>query len=301
MEKKFLKLRVRRDIGDIISAYFEFLKQNFKTYFNIFISYNGIFILALLGCSYLLVSGFMGFLNDNETLQNQLFIGFGFLGFIIVYIITAILNYSLAASYMVRYIEEKGGPIEKRSVWSKVSQNLGKIILFILLLIVLYLGVGIVGAILSFIPVLGMIAYYFLVLGYTAWMGLSFMVLMDQNRDVTDSLGEGWNLLTKFFWKAVLSNLIVTFLLGILMMMIMIVPGILIGFYVFHSLDSGQGIEESAISIILWTLALTLFLVMYLFNQSLVQFVNGVIYYSLHEEAYNVAAQERIDEIGRSE
>lgn len=301
MKQKYQELRVKRDIGEIISAYFDFLKQNFKSYFNIFISYNGIFILALLGCSYLLVSGFLGFINDNESLQNQLFIGFGFFGFIVIYLITAILNYSLAASYMVRYIEEKGEPIEKKSVWNIVSQRLGKIILFILLMVVMYMILVVFGTILSFIPVLGIIAYYLLILGYTAWMGLSFMVMMDQNQDVTDSLGEGWNLLMKFFWKAVLSNFIVTILLGILMVMIMVVPGILISVYAFHSLDSGRGIDESALSVIIWTLALTLLFVMYLLNQSLVQFVNGVIYYSLHEEMYNTAAQGRIDQIGNDE
>lgn len=300
MEKKFLDLRVKRDIGEIISTYFDFLKQNFKSFFNIFISYNGIFIIALLGCSYLLITGFLGFINNDESIQNQMLIGFGFLGFIVIYIITAILNYSLAAAYMVRYTENKGEIIEKKSVWNKISQKLGNIILFILLLIIFYIGVAIVGAVLSFIPVIGMIAYYFIMLGYTAWMGLAFMVMMDQDKNVTDSLGEGWNLLSKFFWKAVLSNVIVTLLLGISMMLIMAVPGILISVYVFHSID-GQGIDESALSVIILTLTMTLLLIMYLLNQSLVQFVNGIIYYSLHEETYNVAAQERINQIGRSE
>ncbi len=308
MQSKYILLKRQRDVGDMISTYFEFLKKNFKPFLNIFITYNGLFILAFLGVSYLLVTGFIGafvatpaFGVVNDVSNYQIYFVLGVLGFLILFIITAVLNYSLAAVYMIQYEQNKGITVEKKEVWEMVKQNLGKIILFIILMMLMYLGVMIVGVIISFIPILGTFAYYILILAYTSWMGLSFMSMINDKREVTDAFGEGWNLLKKYFWKSVLSNLVIGLLLGILMMVVLMVPGILIGIYAFHSLDTGVDLANSPMANVIWTLALSLILILYTINQSLAQFVNGILYYSLHEETYNEATRERIDNIGAGE
>lgn len=307
MDKKFIDLRVTRDIGGMITAYFDFLKHNIKSFLNIFISYNGLFILAFLGISYLLATGFIGSISELDGITNsfnskyELYLIIGGLGFVVIYLITSVLNYSLAASYMVHYVDGRGADVDKRSVWEKVRDNLGRIILFIVLMTLLYIGVMFAGIVVSFVPVLGMFAYYFIILGFTGWMGLSFMVMMDKDKEVTDALGTGWTLLTTHFWKVILSNLIISMLVGLLMIVVLMIPGILIGFYTFHAVDSGIDMSSSIISTALWTLALSILLVMYVLQQALVQFINGVIYYSVNEETYNEAARERINNIGRNE
>jgi hypothetical protein len=127
------------------------------------------------------------------------------------------------------------------------------------------------------------------------------MAMINDNKDVTDAFGEGWKLMKSFFWKSVLSNLVIGMLLGILMMVVMMVPGILIGVYAFHSLDTGVDLANSAGANVVWTLALSLLLILYTLNQSMIQFVNGILYYSLHEETYNEATRERIENIGAGE
>ena len=205
MQYKHIPLKRQRDVGEMITTYFEFFKQNFKPFLNIFISYNGLFILGFLGVSYLLVTGFVGtFVNtpvygintDNSSYQFY-FIG-GILGFLILFIITAILNYSLAAAYMIQYEQNSGEQVEKSKVWDLVKQNLGKIILFIILMIFMYLVVMAIGLIISFIPLLGTLAYYLLILAYTSWMGLSFMAMINDKKEVTEAFGEGWKLLKKY-------------------------------------------------------------------------------------------------------
>ncbi len=308
MQHKHIQLKQQRDIGEMITTYFEFFKQNFKPFLNIFISYNGIFILGFLGVSYLLVTGLVGaflaptgFGIGNDPSNYIAFLVAGSLGFLLLFLITAILNYSLAAVYMIQYEANKGEAVDKRKVWEVVKQNLGKIALFIVLMMLMYLGVMVVGVIISFIPLLGTFAYYIMILAYTSWMGLSFMAMINDNKEVTDAFGEGWKLLRKFFWKSVLSNLVIGMLLGILMMVVLMVPGILIGIYAFHSLDTGVDLANSPVSNVVWTLALSLVLILYTINQSLAQFVNGILYYSLHEETYNEATRERIDNIGAGE
>ncbi|MCB0464218.1 MAG: hypothetical protein KDC78_00895, partial [Aequorivita sp.] len=306
--KKHIPLKQQRDVGEMTTTYFEFFKQNFKPFLNIFISYNGLFILGFLGVSYLLVTGFVGtFVNTPvygvgavKSNYDAYFI-IGGLGFFILFIITAILNYSLAAVYMIQYEDNKGKAVEKQKVWEVVKQHFGKIALFIVLMVICYVAVMIIGIILAFIPILGTFAYYLLILAYTSWMGLSFMAMLNDNKEVTDAFGEGFKLLKKFFWKSVLSNLVIGLLLGILMIVVLMVPGILIGIYAFHSLDTGVDLANSPVANVVWTLALSVLLILYTLNQSLSQFVNGILYYSLHEETYNEATRERIDNIGAGE
>lgn len=308
MQQKHIPLKRQRDVGEMITTYFDFIKQNFKPFLNIFISYNGIFILGFLGVSYLLVTGFVGtFVNtpaygiDADISNYQVYFIVGVVGFVILFIITALLNYSLAAVYMIQYEQNKGEAVEKRKVWEVIKQNLGKIVLFVILAMFMYIVLMVVGVVISFIPLLGTIAYYIMILAFMSWMGLSFMAMIKDNKEVTDAFGEGWTLLKKFFWKSVLANLVIGMLLGILMMVVLMVPGILIGIYAFHSLDTGVDLANSPMANIVWTLALALFLILYTINQSLSQFVNGILFYSLYEETYNEATRERIDNIGAGE
>jgi len=308
MQPKHIQLRERRDIGEIISVYFEFLKTNLIGFLNIFIRYNGIFLLGFLGVSYLLVTGFVGTFQasgnsaiNEKMITSQMYMGFGVISFFILFIITAVLNYSLAASYIINYEKSETITVDKTQVWKLVSDNLGKILLFILVLILLYVALSIVGVILALIPIIGTLAYYLLMMAFTSWVGVSFMAMLYKNLDITNAFGEGWRLVTTYFWKSVLVNLVISLLLVLIMAVVLMVPGILIGIYTFHSIDSGVDLATSPFAKIIWIIALTILLFLYTFNQSLSQFINGILYFSLHEETYNEKTRERIEQIGTSE
>jgi Na+-transporting methylmalonyl-CoA/oxaloacetate decarboxylase gamma subunit len=304
-----IELKQRRDLGDTINIYFDFFKQNLKPFLNIFISYNGIFIIGFLGISYLLVTGFVGMFNRSQLgvtdgaqeLESAIYLGFGGLGFVLLFLITAILNYSLAASYMIQYEKNETPAVNKKKIRALISNNAGKIFVFILLLIVIYIGVFVVGLTISVVPFVGTIIYYLITLASTAWMGVSFMVMLNENREVTDALSEGFRLIKANFWKSILVNLVIGLLLGLLMLLVFMIPGVLIGIYAFHSIENGVDLASSAFAKVIWTLALSILLILYTFNQSLAQFVNGILYFSLHEETYNEKTRARIDQIGAGE
>lgn len=310
MHNTFIQLKQIRDLGDTISTYFDFIKKNIKPFLNIFIRYNGIFIILLLGVSYLLVTGFMGTIQERTNRfvtgvpaneEHLLYIGIGFFGFFILFIITAIMNYSLAAAYTTNYQKQKDGTVVKEEIWKMVKNNIGKTLLFLFLLALIYAAVLIVGMVISLIPVLGTFAYYFLMLGFQAWMGLSFMSIFYSKKDVTDGFSEGWKFMTTYFWKSVLVNLVVSLLITILLILVLMIPGILIGIYTFHSLETGVDLSTGAIPKIIWTLALSILLFLFTLNQSMSQFVNSILYLSLHEETYNLTTRENIDLIGDRE
>ncbi|GAA3514033.1 hypothetical protein GCM10022393_29900 [Aquimarina addita] len=304
MQNKYIELKQRRDLGGIISTYFDFFKYNLKSFTNIFISYNGIFIFLLLGVSYLLVTGFIGMANASSGLSNTtedeslMYIGFGFLLFFVIFIAVAALNYSLASAYLITYNKERKIITDKKQVWAVVNKNIGKIIVFILLLVVIYIGVSIVNMIIGIIPLIGFFANLIVGFAVTAWFGVSFMVMLNENKNASNAFGEGWNLVVGSFWKSVLVNLVLGFLVGILLLQFMLVPGILIGVYSFHLVDTNINIGESAVAKIIYIISTCIFLVIFTYSQSLSQFINGILYFSLHEGKYNIYTQERINQIG---
>lgn len=307
MREDYIELKQRRDLGDIINTYFDFLKQNSKSFTNIFISYNGILLLVLLGVSYLLVTGFIGlyslengFGNSTEN-ENYIYLGAGGVLFLCSFLVVGALNYSLASSYIINYDTEKQVVQDKRNVWLFVKNNVGKIIVFILFLALIYFAFMIVTIILAFIPLLGMLAQYGIQFTITGWLGLSFMVLLKENKSVTDAFGEGWQLLMSNFWKCVLVNFIMGILLGIIILLMFVVPGVISGLYTYHAVSTEANIAASAMSKIIYTISLFLALVIFSYSHALTQFVNGILYFSLHEEKYNTFTRDKINQIGASE
>ena len=305
MPQKKIELRQRLDVGDLVTVYFDFLKQNFKSFTNIFISYNGIFILAFLGISYLLVTGLIGVfgtvsgLNETSTeIESAMYLGLGVLIYLIIFIIVATLNYSLSSSYISLYVLQETIEIDKKSVWKKVKKNLSNIIVFTLLLIVIYVGYFIVSVVLAIIPIIGSIAQYILNFAITSWFGVSFMVMIHQRKNVTDSFSEGWVLVLKNFWKCVGVNLIIGLLTAILLLLVLSIPGILVGFYTFHAVETDVDLMTSVVSKIVWIIALWLFLIVITYSQALTQFINGILYFSLHEQTYNENTRSKIEQIG---
>ncbi len=307
MIDKYIELKQIRDLGEIISTYFDFFKQNLKSFTNIFISYNGIFILLLLGCSYLMVTGFIGAFGSESgfegtpDIDSSFLIGIGAILFFFVFIGTATLNYSLASAYIIKYDQNKKVIENKKEVWDLVKSNFGNIIVFIILLVLIYIVFFIVSIILAIIPLLGTLVQYVIQFWITSWIGVSFMVMLYENKSPTDALGEGWDLVKSNFWKCVGVNFILGLLVGILLLLLLMIPGVLVGFYSYHVVENGTVIAESAVSKIIYTLALSIFLIVMAYSQSLSQFINGILYFSLHEQKYNINTREKIDQIGVGE
>ncbi len=238
--------------------------------------------------------------NDSSETESLIYIGFGGILFVIVLILVAALNYSLSAVYVSEYVKNETIEVKKKEVWKHVKDNLGNIVVFILLLMVIYAGYFIVSVIMAIIPIIGTIAQYILNFAISGWFGVSFMVLIHQKLGVSNSLGEGWNLVYKNFWKTVGVNFILTLLNYVLFVLILSIPGVLIGVYAFHAVETGVDMENSMTAKIIWVIALWLLLILTSFLQSLTQFVNGILYFSLHEQTYNEYTRSKIEQIGEN-
>jgi hypothetical protein len=312
MADNYIPLRVNRDFGDIITTYFDFFKQNIKKFTNVFLSYNGIFLIGLLIASYLLVSGFIGFIAYENTpnrfssgieLEEKytIYMVAGGLLFFLIFIMVLVLNYALASSYMIKYEGNQNNNFNKKEVWEYTKSQFGNILVFILLMIPIYVAFFIISIIFAFIPIVGMFIQYILQFFIAAWLGVSFYDMLQNKKGVTESLGEGWNLVTKNFWKSVGVNFILGLLIGILMIIALIIPGVIIGVYTFHVVENNVDYSTSVVSTVIYTLGTCLFLIIAVYGQCLSQFINGILYYALHEKTYNVHTRSKIEQIGKSE
>ncbi|WP_340156943.1 hypothetical protein [uncultured Maribacter sp.] len=312
MKDNYIPLKVNREFGGIISAYFDFFKQNIKSFTNVFLSYNGVFLIGLLITSYLLVSGFIGMIahesgqspfSDNLAAEEEYYVYLGIGGFLffVIFLGVAFLNYSLSTSYMIKYEETKDSNVDKKEVWQYAKSQFGNILLFVLLLIPIYLVYFIVAIILAIIPLLGFFAQYIVQFFLTAWIGVSFFDMLQNKKSVTDALGEGWKLVTGSFWKSIGVNFILGLLLGLLLMIVLIIPGIIIGVYTFHVVENDVDYTNSIVSTIVYTLGLSIFLIIAVYGQCLSQFINGILYYALHEKTYNENTRARIEQIGQND
>ncbi len=311
MANNYIPLRINRDFGDIITAYFDFLKGNLKKFTNIFISYNGIALIVLLVVSYLLVSGFIGLIayensytygvaqEPMDDKYNFLMLSGGIL-LLLVIVVVAALNYSLSSSYMILYQQNEGAEVPKRAVWKYTTAQAGNILLFIILLIALFVGFFIIAFILLIIPFLGMFAYYIILFFFLSWIGVSFFHMLQEKVSVTDGLGEGWKLVTKNFWKSVGVNFVLGILNGVLQVVLSVVPFVIIGLYTFHVVENDVDFASSVVAKVVYTLGTWLALAVGIFSYCLTQFVNGMLYYSLHEKEYNLNTRSKIDQIGNT-
>ena len=310
MKENYIPLKINRDFGGIISVYFDFFKANIKKFTNVFISYNGIFLIGLLIASYLLVSGFMGYLSTESFFNDSgadgdpeftygIYLVAGALLFFVIFIAIAALNYSLATSYMINYVASKSNEFNKNVVWEYVKSQFGNIILFILLLIPIYLVYFIGAVILAIIPLIGIFMQYILQFFVSAWVGVSFFDMLQHKKGVTEALGEGWKLVSQNFWKAVGVNFILGLLLGILIIITLIVPGVIVGVYTFHVVENNVDYTNSVFSTVIYTLATCMFLIIAVYGQCLSQFVNGILYFALHEKTYNEGTRAAIEQIGQ--
>ncbi|NJB34981.1 hypothetical protein [Croceivirga sp. JEA036] len=309
MIKNYIELRINREFGDIITDYFDFFKQNIKKFTNTFISYNGIFFIGIVITSYVLVSGILGLIasnenasflgavsNDDDTYWMIFFIGMGL--YFIIFVILGVLNYGLATSFMILYDKDPTNAFTKKDIWLYFKGNIGKSVLFVLLLVAIYFGFLIISVLFALIPILGMFAQYILQFFLASWLGVSFFEMLQNNKGVVESLGEGWNLVTKSFWKSVGVNLVMGLLITILLGLASFVPGVIFGVYTFHVVENEVSLTSNVVATVIYTLSLSLFLGIMIYGQSLSQLVNGFLYYTLHEKTYNTNTRKRIEQIG---
>ncbi|MEO8932818.1 MAG: hypothetical protein ABI295_00805 [Xanthomarina sp.] len=303
MEKPYLELRTRNTFGDIINNYFLFLKLNFKHFISLYLRYNAISIILTLISSYLLVTGFMGLASRdfrfgmNSNIDNDMYLIAGAVILVLILFITTILNYSFSSAFVNEYVKNEG-VVKSANIWLVIKKNLGTIILFVLSGIAIYIGYLLLSVVLALIPLVGMFVQYAISFTVNAFFGLSFMAIFSGNKSIGEAFSEGWSFTSSNFIRVIFYGLVIGILNMMLTFLILSVPGFIIGFYTYFSIESEVDFITSTFATLVFTLGFAMFILSLIFSQALSQVAYGVLFFNLHEERYNGYLQERIEEIG---
>lgn len=306
MNKKYIELRARSAFGDIINTYFLFLKHNFKAYTNLYLRYNGISIILTLICSYLLVTGFMGLASSDfrfgmsNNVETESYFIAGVVILILIVFVTSLVNYSFSSAYIAEYANNDG-IIESKNIWNSIINNIGTIIVFILIGALIYGAYLIISMMISFIPLLGMIIQYGLSFSLAAIFGLTFMSIFSAQKSIGEAISEGFDFTFSNFWRIILFGLVIGILNLMISALIVSIPSVIIGIYVYFSVDSNVDLATSTFTTLVFTFGFAAFLLSFIYTQALSQLAYGILYYNLNEVKYNGFLQKKIDQIGVNE
>ena len=219
---------------------------------------------------------------------------------LLIVFVTSLINYSFSSAYIANYMNNEGNIVSKR-IWKSILSHIGTIIIFILIGGLLYLAYLIISVVLSFIPFLGMIVQYGLSFTMTAVFGLTFMSIFNNKKGFGDALSEGFDFTFSNFWRVVLFGLVIGMLNLMITALILSIPSVIIGIYVYFSVDSNIDVASSTFSTLVFTLGFAMFLLSFIYTQALSQLAYGILYYNLYEVKHNVFLQKKIDQIGVNE
>ncbi|ARN76680.1 hypothetical protein BST97_00925 [Nonlabens spongiae] len=306
MDKNYVEPRLRRDFGGIITAYFEFVRYNYKGLFNSFIAYNGIFMILVLLFGYLFITNIVEYAvtqsnwvpGEDRSEMGALAAGMSVILFFLVLGLASIFNYCIASAYISIYERDKENNVTRKAVWKKFKPKIWGMIVYIIAAVTLYFVYFIVNIILAFIPILGTLVSLLIALGFNVWMGLTVFSYIHGDGNVFESFGEAWTLLFRSFWKSIGVNFVIGFIIQITLFALNMVPGVIMFLYVFNSVETNNGLEGDVFSQILIVVMMALFAITFMLIQLFSQSVNGFLYFNLHEVRHNTYLRSRIDKLG---
>ncbi len=280
----------QRELGDIISDTFRFIRENFRLLFKLIFRICGpvflILLLALTYYSYLgmdsLENPFFGIYSAGN--MDMYFISF----FILISALVGfyVLLYSTVLTFIRSYLQNKGA-VNEIEVYEGVKNNFGGMLGTLLLSGIMIFA----GLLLCFFP------------GIYLWVPLSIApaVLVFQNRSVIDSISESFQLIKDNWWTTFFSLFVIvllTYIVGLIFQVPMI-------FYMFFTTVTSAseiraGDPSSLVDWVTISLNVIASLAQYLLSV-IVIIASAFIYHNLDEKKNSTGSYRIISELGSSE
>ncbi|MCF8230881.1 MAG: hypothetical protein K9J27_01735 [Bacteroidales bacterium] len=276
-QKQPLPLRKHRDLGDTISATFEFIRYNFKNLLKIILFFAGPWYLAsaILSSFFYSNIGNMAYVDGQFSWLNLLS---GFLSGVAT--LVAILS---IYSYIRLYLEYgyDNSKISLSTVKSYMLQNLGS-----------FIGAGLL------ITLIMIVGFFLLVLPgiyFGIALSVTLVALMIEDLGVGDAISRSWNLIKGNWWVTFGLILLLIIIQAIIVYAVIMPFGALFGFSIF-SIAQEQTVTNAHIAISI------LFALVNAFVSLLAQMIPTVgiamHYFSIVEKKEGAGLREQIENMG---
>ncbi len=288
MQTHYINFKRKRELGEIITDTFKFLRRNSKAIFRNLFKIVGIpFVLFIAASAYNAQSSFG---NDSLFNVNDPFSAFDSTAVIIstlfVYLslfIYLTFLYAAITSIIKSYIANEGEIIDSE-VMSTVKDNLGNII-------IAGLGKSLLAALgfmLCLIPGIYVSAPFFLI----------FAILLFENKNAGDAISDSFTLIKDHWWMTFASMIVLGLLWYIISIIFSLPSMIYIWVKMFTSIQEGSLSDPSSMfdlgTVILTVVASALQYIAYLF----IPIGAAFVYYNLNEQKNQTGTLEQIDRLG---
>ena len=280
-----MQLLKQRDFSAFFSDTFLFIRENGSHFFINYFTINGVFLLVTFLKSY--------FIGVGETLPVMiefLYVLFAFL--------FGVLNWTFVTIYMIIY-SERGLDFNDKDILDYYKQNIGKIIVFLLVTILLMIPIIIVFYIAMLILLITIVGPFLLYAALFIWLALAFYEYLYTDKPIFDSYGYAWKLFTKKFWATTGSTALLYFVVLIIYGVALSLTGLFSSFLEMNSTDAldlamklQKGFRQPAVLVVMMFFSVLLVIL---------QVSQGIIYFSQKEQLENISAKDDIDQIGKDE
>jgi hypothetical protein len=286
--KPVIEFKKQRELGDILSDTFKFLRQEFKPFTIAIFTITGPFMVLYL----LAMVFYMYMIGDLFTFNNAAKINsLGLLLLtIIIFIVCLILVYVFANAAALHYIKsyiKNNGKVDLAEVRAESNGNFWR-----------FVGLGIakwmtliISGLLCFFPIL-----YFLVP-----MALVYSIMVFENKDVSDSYSYSYSLIKGEFWSA-LGTIIVIGIIVVVAGYAFQMPAVIYSFIKMGTMLNEVDITDSYSMVDPIDITLSVIGSLFQFFLNFIAIVAyAFIYFNLNEKKHFTGTFEKIQSLGNSQ
>lgn len=287
--KQHIPFKKQRDIGEILSDTFKFVRNEWKPLLGVVLKTAGPALLIMVVANVIyqqtVFSTFGGYQldpSDFSGFTGTVFIAVGVLA--IASIAFYVLLYSSVLNYIKSYIELKRTPdneVVKKETWSKFSGIMGLGFLSGVMIMV--------GLILCIIPGI----YVAIVLGTV------FAVYIFQGKDVTDSISYSFSFVNQDFWNTLATYFVIYLIIGLISFVTQI-PLTIYTFVKMLSVSNEFDGDLSGMFDWVYSLLNAISLILSAFLQIIFVVSTAFVYFNLNEKQNFTGTIETIEDLGKS-
>lgn len=286
MTKEYINFKKQRELGEIITDTFKFLRGNYKLLLKLVAKIAGpAFLILIFALGYYhYTGGGNPFLSIGEERMDLFFLS------LFVLMICALAFFVLLQGTVLFYVKSyvaNQGKVVEQEVYAGVRKNFAKLV-----------GVMFLAALLTFIGVM----FCFLP-GIYLWVPLSMSVplLVFNNRGVFDALGDSFDLIKDNWWITFASLFVMSLLAYIIGLIFQIPMMIYIFFKAFTVAQEGSAADPASLFDWVYTLLSVIASLAQYLLFGIVTIATAFIYYNLDEKKNFTGTYETISNLGTSE
>lgn len=287
---RFIEFKKKRELGEILTDTFAFLRLQFKPFLSTFIKIVGPYLVVMLiSMSFYIyfIGNQFDFINEIERSTSQIFIT---LVIVAIYLISMITVYTLSQSMVLYYVKsysENNGAIDFDEIKKNVYASFWN-----------FIGLGFLVVISI---ALGMMCCFFPGIYLLVPLTLSFCILVYNKVSVTEAYQDSFKLVSNEWWMTFATILVLGIIVGVI--------GFAFGLpaVIYQYLQMGIFSGEVDIENMSSTMRDPIFILFNVignlakFLLNLISIVGGVfIYFNLNEKKNFTGTFERIQNLGRT-